>query len=161
MFPVCASDQTSVMHGRVAVEVACMKPRSRGRVDITSADPRVAPHIDHRYLSDAEGHDLTVLRDGIALANQLLDHPILANLLGDAIADTASDEALRTRVAHYYHPVGTCPMGTGPDSVCDERGRVHGLDHVVIADASIIPDIPRANTNLPSIMIGERIASWL
>lgn len=161
LFPVCASDQTSELNGRVAVEVACMKPRSRGRVDVVSADPLAPPLIDHRYLADQEGHDLAVLREGLKIAERMLDHPILAGLLGERVTDTASDEAIRSEVAHYYHPVGTCAMGLGEDAVCDQRGRVRGLENVVIADASMIPEIPRANTNLPAIMVGEQIARWI
>ncbi|MEZ5377386.1 MAG: GMC family oxidoreductase [Acidimicrobiales bacterium] len=161
VFPVVASDQTSELHGRVAVEVACMNPRSRGRLDITGADPLAAPTIDHAYLSDPDDHDLAVLRDGLAIAEELLDHPLVAPLLGSSPYGPATDDEIRSRVAHYYHPVGTCAMGRSDVAVCDEAGRVRGLDNVWIADASIIPQIPRANTNLPAIMIGERIASWL
>ncbi len=161
VFPVVASDQTSELHGRVAVEVACMKPRSRGRLDVTGPDPLAAPTIDHAYLSDPEGHDLAVLRDGLVIAEQLLDHPLVAPLLGESPYGPVTDDAIRDRVAHYYHPVGTCAMGAADVAVCDATGRVRGLDRVWVADASLIPEIPRANTNLPAIMIGERIAGWL
>ena len=161
VFPVCASDQTSFLHGRVHVEVACMTPRSRGEIHISSADPGAHPHIDHGYLNDAEGHDITVLRDGLVHAERLLDHPLLAEVLGERITDMSTDQAIRDTVAHYYHPVGTCAMGTGPMSVCDADGRVRGVDGVVIADVSLMPQIPRANTNLPAVMIGERIAQTL
>lgn len=159
VFPVCASDQTSVLHGRVAVAVACLTPLSRGTIHVTSADHRVAPVIDHRYLSD--GHDVQVLRDGLVTAQQLLNHPRLGELLGEAITDLGSDAAIRRAVKHYYHPVGSCAMGTGPQAVCDASGRVHGVDGIVIADASLMPQVPRANTNLPAVMIGERIARTL
>ncbi len=161
IFPVCASDQTSFLHGRVHVEVACMTPRSRGEVHISSADPAAHPHIDHGYLNDAEGHDLAVLRDGLVIAEQLLDHPRLAEVLGERITDMSTDQAIRDTVAHYYHPVGSCAMGTGPMAVCDANGRVHGVEGVVIADASLMPQIPRGNTNLPAVMVGERIARTL
>jgi len=161
VFPVCASDQTSFLHGRVHVEVACMTPRSRGVIHISSADPGAHPHIDHGYLNDAEGHDITVLRDALVHAGRLLDHPLLAEVLGERITDMSTDQAIRDTVAHYYHPVGTCAMGTGPMAVCDADGRVHGVDGVVIADVSLMPQIPRANTNLPAVMIGERIAQTL
>ena len=161
LFPVCWSTQTSILQGRVAVEVACVTPKSRGRCDIASADPSVAPFIDHAYLSDPEGHDLAVLRDGLALADEILDHESLAPLLGARVTDVSTDEAVRREVVHYYHPVGTCAMGDGPSAVCDAAGRVHGLSGVVVADASLMPQIPRANTNLPSVMIGERIAETL
>ena len=161
IFPVCASDQTSMLAGRVAVEVACMTPRSRGTVRIVSADPNATPHIDHQYATDIEGHDLRVLRDGLAMANQILDHHELRSLLGGPVTDTSTDQAIIANVAHYYHPVGTCAMGDGADAVCDERGRVRGMNGVVVADASLLPTIPRANTNLPAIMVGEMIAAML
>ncbi len=161
VFPVCASDQTSFLFGRVHVEVSCVDVRSRGFVHIASADPEAHPVIDHRYLSDADGHDLAVLRDGLVLAEQLLDHPLLASVLGGRITDMSTDQAIRDTVAHYYHPVGSCAMGSGPMAVCDHDGRVHGLPGVVVADASLMPQITRANTNLPAVMIGERIARTL
>jgi choline dehydrogenase len=161
IFPVIGSNQTSMLFGRATAEVCVMNPTSRGQVVITSTDPGAAPHIDHAYLSDPAGHDLAVMRDGVCIANELLDHPIVAAVVGDPITDSSTDEAIRAGVAHYYHPVGTCAMGTGDDAVCDHRGRVRGLRHTVVADASLIPAIPRANTNLPTIMIGERIADIL
>jgi choline dehydrogenase len=160
IFPVIGSNQTSVLYGRATVEVACMTPQSRGQLRITSRDPTAHPLIEHGYLSDEAGHDLAVLRAGLERANTLLDHPILAALLGQPLTDGSSDAAIRAQVAHYYHPVGTCRMGTTGDplAVCDATGRVHGLRNVLVADASLIPRIPRANTNLPAVMIGERIA---
>jgi choline dehydrogenase len=83
---------------------------------------------------------------------------------GPAIRDDAAlEEWIETAVEHYYHPVGTCAMGPSADplAVTDAGGRVHGLDNVFVADCSIIPVIPRANTNLPAVVIGERIAGWL
>jgi choline dehydrogenase len=161
LFPVCWSTQTSLLQGRVAIEVACVTPRSRGRCDVRSPDPEAAPTIDHAYLSDPDGHDLAVLRDGLRIADEILDHPSLAPLLGPRVTDVSTDEAIRSEVVHYYHPVGTCAMGEGAEAVCDARGRVRGLPGVVVADASLMPQIPRANTNLPAVMIGERIAATL
>ena len=161
VFPVCASDQTSFLHGRIHIEVACMNPQSRGRVDISSRHAHDAPQIDHHYLADEAGHDLAVLRDGLALAEELVRQPALAAVLGDQITDMSTDAAIRATVAHYYHPVGTCMMGSDPLAVCDSNGRVHGVPNVVVADASLFRQIPRANTNLPAIMVGERIAATL
>lgn len=161
LFPVCASTQTALTDGRALVEVCCMTPRSRGRVDITSANRDAAPRIDHGYLTDADGHDLAVLRDGVAMAQDLLAHPELSSVLGAPVTDLSTDEALRASVVHYYHPVGTCRMGTDDMAVCDERGAVRGLPNMFVADASLMPQIPRANTNIPAIVIGERIAQGL
>jgi choline dehydrogenase len=71
--------------------------------------------------------------------------------------------SIASRVSTYHHPVGTCRMGADPDggAVVAARGRVHGLEHLHVADASIMPTIPSANTNLPAIMVAERVASWL
>lgn len=163
VFPVCASDQTSLLHGRVLVEVACVTPRSRGRLDIVSADPEAQPAIDHAYLSDPDGYDIAALRDGLQLAEQLLEQPALRAILGGAFDVFDTDDAIRANVAHYYHPVGTCRMGQDRDplAVCDADGRVRGLDGVLVADVSLLPAITRANTNLPAVMIGERIAAGL
>lgn len=162
LFPVCASTQTSLTEGMAFVEVACMTPMSRGEVHITSTDPEVDPHIDHRYLTDRDDHDLTVLRDGLRMAEELLTQPALADVLVPAPERDLSAAAIRRDVMHYYHPVGTAPMGTDPrTSVCDPRGRVHGADRIVVADVSLMPQVPRANTNIPAVVIGERIAGWL
>jgi choline dehydrogenase-like flavoprotein len=74
---------------------------------------------------------------------------------------------LRTTIprihGHYYHPVGTCAMGLASDplSVCDGRGRVHGLEHIVVADCSLMPVVPRANTNVPAVVVGELVTDRL
>ena len=161
VFPVCASDQTSVLFGKVHIEVSCVNPRSRGMVHITSPHPEAHPFLDHRYLSDPDGHDLGVMRDGIALAEQLFSQPQLASVLGQRITDMTTDAAFHDTVAHYYHPAGSCAMGEGPLAVVDARGRLHGVPNVRVADASIMPRISRANTNLPTVMIGERIADFV
>ncbi|MEM7095003.1 MAG: GMC family oxidoreductase [Actinomycetota bacterium] len=162
LFPVAASNQTALTDGFALIEVACMTPQSRGRVRITSPDPHVAPAIDHGYLTDPDDHDLAVLRDGLVMAEDLLAQPALADVLKAGERRDLSDAALRRDVQHYYHPVGTTQMGLDPEaSACDQRGHVHGTDGLVVADCSLMPQIPRANTNIPAVMIGERIAALL
>lgn len=162
LFPVCASTQTSLTGGRALVEVACMTPRSRGVVHIRSADPDVHPHIDHRYLTDPDDHDLTVLRDGLAMAEELLVQSAFADVLVPEPRRDTSAASIRRDVMHYYHPVGTTPMGHDPaTSVCDPDGGVHGSGRIVVGDVSLMPQIPRANTNIPAVVIGERIAARL
>jgi choline dehydrogenase len=152
------------------LEVACLTPRSRGALRLASADSAVAPVIDHRYLSDPEDNDLRVLADGVALAREIAAHPALSRLAGEEISPgirvTSRSEIeafVRANCLHYFHPVGTCRMGPArdPSAVVDSRGKIHGLDNVYISDASIMPVIPRANTNIPALVIGERIARWL
>jgi choline dehydrogenase-like flavoprotein len=78
-------------------------------------------------------------------------------------ADADLGTAIRRIHGHYFHPVGTCAMGAAsePLSVCDGSGRVHGLERIVVADCSLMPVVPRANTNVPAVVVGERIADAL
>src|SRR5215469_13441435 len=91
--------------------------------------------------------------------------PRLAGLLGkeecpgvDVLSAERVAEFTRATVAHYFHPVGTCAMGGAANrgAVVDARGRVHGRDNCYIGDASIM--VPRANTNIPTLVVGLRIA---
>jgi choline dehydrogenase len=152
------------------VPVACMTPRSRGSLSIHDSDPTAHPILHHGYLDDADGHDRSVLVEGVEIARRLTEQPELKGLLGREIAPGLQGKSkaniaawVDQTVIHYYHPVGTCKMGSesDPTSVVDPRGRVLGLDNLYVADCSIIPTIPRANTNLPAAVIGERIARWL
>jgi choline dehydrogenase len=154
---------------RWAFPVACMTPRSRGTLRLTSADPEETLSIDHRYLTDVDGHDAAVLADGVALAKELTAQAPLAALLGEELPPfagiTTAGYLTRTQetVEHYYHPVGTCKMGpiSDPEAVVDSTGAIHGLEGGFVADCSIMPVVPRANTNVPAVVVGERIASFL
>jgi choline dehydrogenase len=155
---------------RWKLPVACMTPKSRGSVRLTSADPFAKPVIDHRYLSDPDGHDRQVLVDAVGIARDLASQPSVRDLIGEeftpgeAVTSRAGiDFFIDSTCEHYYHPVGTCKMGTAsdPHTVVDSRGKVHGIDGLYVADCSIMPVIPRANTNIPAVVVGERIASWL
>ena len=170
LYPVGGPSDDSPTGWRWKLPVACLTPRSRGSLRLASADPTVAPIIDHRYLSDPDGADRRVLADGVALARALAAQPALRDLIGAELGPGSAVRALDEITAfinascvHYYHPVGTCMMGPASDSaaVVDARGQLHGLDGVFVADAAIMPVVPRANTNLPALVIGERIAGWL
>ena len=170
IYPVGGRDHTTPTGWRWTLEVACLTPRSRGALRIASADAASPPIIDHRYLSDPEDEDLRVLADGVAIAREMAAKPAMSGLVGREILSsnsgqtrTETDAFVRSNCLHYYHPVGTCRMGAATDraAVVDARGRVHGLDNAYVADASIMPVIPRANTNLPALVIGERIVRWL
>ncbi len=161
LFPIAAHPH-SLLEGRVMLVVAAMEPRSRGALRVVKADPGVAPSIDHGYLSDVEGHDRAVLAEGSERARQLAATEPLRAIIGDELESTLHSPIARFH-AHYYHPVGTCAMGAPSDplAVCDGAGRVYGLDGVVVADCSLMPVIPRANTNVPAVLVGERIAETL
>jgi choline dehydrogenase len=170
LYPVGGPDSSSDRGWSWRIPIACMNPRSRGAVTLRSGDPLREPRIDHRYISDPEGHDQAVLREGIRVAREMAAQSPLRELLGEEtspgsglVEDGDLERWIESAIGHYYHPVGTCAMGVDgdPGAVTDARGRVRGLENVYVADCSVIPVIPRANTNVPAVVIGERIASWL
>jgi choline dehydrogenase len=154
-----------------ALVFSVVKPRARGALRLRSADPSAAPCIRLAHLEDPA--DFACMLEGLREARRVARTPPLADLVtgeevgpAPGIPDDDTDAlatALRAKVTTYHHPVGSCRMGPDPDSgaVVDSRGRVHGTDQLVIADASVIPEIPAANTNVPTIMVAERIAAWL
>jgi choline dehydrogenase len=127
---------------------------------LASTDPEAAPLLDHGFLTDPEGRDLAVLVEGVELARDLIGRPEFAALLGEEVepgADARGPDAVRERIVHYWHPVGSCAMGIA----CDERGRVHGVEGLVVADGSLFPQTPRATTNIPTVVAALRIAETL
>jgi choline dehydrogenase len=146
----------------VGITAFLMKPRSRGHVVLRSIDPEAPPQIEPCSLTDAGGHDLEVLREGLELARELAASEPLRRWARPA-RFSYSEAWARERVGSYWHPVGTCAMGPDgdPDAVADGRGRLHGVDNVVIADASLIPSIPRANTQLPVLALAHAVAELL
>lgn len=146
--------------------IANMTPQARGALRLYDANPFSAPIIDTGYLSDANDVDLAVLWSGVEIAREIASQAPLAGLLGNEAEHSNqidSKEAARRHCLHYYHPVGSCKMGTVQDqqAVVDAHGKVHGVVNLYVADASIMPVIPRANTNLPTAVVAERIAGWL
>jgi choline dehydrogenase-like flavoprotein len=137
-----------------------MRARSQGRVSLRGADPDLAPVIDHRYGTDPDGHDRAVLAEALDLLNTMTKDAELAAILG---APAGQDRDARRDIASYCHPAGTCKMGPGtdPTAVVDATGAVHGLEGLYVADASVMPSITRGNINLPTAMIGARIAAGL
>ncbi len=137
-----------------------MRAVSEGQVLIRTADPDTEPAIDHRYGTDTGGHDRAVFADSLELLHTMTADPELSAVLG-APANTDRDPL--TDIASYCHPAGTCAMGPASDhtAVVDATGSVHGIEGLYVADASIMPAIVRGNINLPTAMIGARIAARL
>lgn len=141
----------------------------QGEIRLRSADASVQPAIDLNMLETES--DRRRLREGLRLAVQLGQHPAFAGLLGERLgpddrlleSDAALDAWMRREVVHTNHLAGTCKMGpsTDPLAVVDQRGRVHGLDGLHVADCSIMPDCVRANTNATAMMIGEYLAALI
>ena len=166
LFPVGGQFTDTADSWDFLLPVANMTPLSRGSVQLTSADPFATLKIDTAYLSDLEGRDLAILWNGIELVRDYACQAPLAAWIGEETPPTASyrtPEDVRRDNLHYYHPVGTCKMGpqSDPTAVVDARGKVYGVDNLYVADASIMPVVPRANTNIPALVVGERLAEWL
>ena len=166
VFPTTAPAPDRDGRWECVLGVANMAPKSRGRLTLRDPAPDASPVIDTGYLSDPEDDDLAVLMNGVDIVRQLAGHRPLADLIGDELAETAAlgnPETVRRGSFHYYHPVGTCKMGPASDhlTVVDALGKVHGIDNLYVADASIMPAAPRANTNLPTLMLSERIVQAL
>jgi len=150
--------------------VALLKPRSRGAVRLRSADPSAAPCIDLGYFR--EPADLDRLATGLARIRESAVAAVTELSCGAELAPgrdiahgdpDALREWIRRETWTYHHPVGTCAMGpaSGTGAVVDAAGSVHGIDGLSVADASVMPDIPSANTHIPAVMIAERIAALL
>lgn len=152
------------------VASALLSPRSHGTICLSSRDPGAPPRIDHAYFTDQDDRDVAALVDGIEVSREFAAQEPLKSLIGSedepgvSLADREElARFVRANSAHAYHPVGTCKMGPASDpmAVVDPRGKVHGLDGLYVADAAIMPVIPRANTNIPVAVIAEKIASLL
>ncbi len=141
----------------------------KGELRLVSADPNTPPSMDYRYLE--EDWDRERLRESVRLCVSLLQHRaydgIVDEILSPAAADLETDEALdgwlRRNVSTSYHISGTCKMGPPDDpmAVVDQRLRVRGVSGLRVADASIMPDVVRANTNVTTMMIAERVADFI
>jgi choline dehydrogenase-like flavoprotein len=156
-----------------AIMAALMAPTSTGSVRLASPDPTVDPLIAFRLVSTAG--DQLRLREAARHAFELARHDamisvaeeIRAGTSGRAIEEVRDDGALDAWIAdecsEFHHPTGTCKMGdpTEPDTVVDGSCRVLGFENLRVGDASIFPDIPRANTNLAAIMVGEHLAALI
>ena len=148
-------------HG-LTIGTVILQPASRGRVTLRSADPLERPLIDPCYLSDER--DVRVLLDGVRFARRLLATAALAPHVREELLpgpQAESDEelaaVLREKAQTLYHPVGTCALGT----VVDPELRVRGVSGLRVADASVIPRIPRGHTNWPTVMVAEKAADLL
>jgi choline dehydrogenase len=151
----------------VTMSICVGKPRGIGRMWTESADARAKPRIESQFLVDDVDRARAV--DALLLAWKLVQTSAMKDLATPfwpprrVLDDRASLDRFVWRITGSgYHPCGTVPMGTAhdPDAACDPRGRVHGVEGLVVADASVMPTIPMANTNLPTLMIGERFGEW-
>lgn len=144
-----------------SISISPCKPKSRGYLELRSADYRDAPVIHPNYLSDSD--DLQQMLDGAKLLRRLAATPSLSKVIAEELKPgpaCRSDEEfladIRDRSYSVFHPVGTCRMGPDPSTdVVDSRLRVYGVSGLRVIDASIFPEITSGNTNAPSMMVGE------
>lgn len=151
-------------HG-YSVHVCVLRPKSRGTVSLASADARIAPRIDPRFLS--EPVDADTLLAGLRIAQRIVAAPSLAEKGGRMlhVPPHADDAELRKIIAQHadtiYHPVGTCRMGSDERAVVDTELRVRGVSGLRVVDASVMPTLIGGNTNAPTVMIAERAADFI
>jgi choline dehydrogenase len=150
----------------ITMNVNVLRSESIGDIHIKSADPAAPPAIRFNFLSSPHDRDglLAAMRKG----RELMASPPLSAMVGGEIApgvDKQTDaellEWVRNNAETTYHPIGTCKMGMDPMAVVDNQLRVHGIEGLRVADASIMPTLTSGNTNAPSIMIGEKCAEMI
>ena len=150
----------------ITMNVNVLRSESTGSVHIKSADPAEPPAIRFNFLSTE--HDRAGVLAAIRKGRELMATAPLKDIVGEEIAPGAtlqSDDELLDWVRKFaettYHPVGTCKMGSDAMAVVDSELRVHGLQALRVADASIMPTLTSGNTNAPAIMIGEKCSDML
>jgi 5-(hydroxymethyl)furfural/furfural oxidase len=159
--------------GRGGLRASVVQTFSKGSVRITTPDPTIDPEVDFRLLSD--GRDLMRLWDGARRLFALAQHPAIAAMtahvrvgktgqgMADFRDDTQIDAWLLAESIDYVHAGGTCRMGAvdDPHAVVDPEGRVRGVEGLRVVDASIMPEVPRANTHLTAVMLAEHLAEGM
>jgi choline dehydrogenase len=152
-------------HGFFA-HINVVRPASRGRISLGSADPLAPPVIDPNFL--AEESDRIGLRQGIKIARDVFGQKAFDPYRDEEIApgksvqsDTEIDSYIRARAEADYHSVGTCKMGSDAMAVVDSRLKVHGVEGLRVVDASVMPTLVGGNTNVPVIMVAEKAADMI
>ena len=151
----------------ITIAPVLVSPKARGRVWLRSADPTAKPRIVTNSLSEPD--DVASMVAGMKMAREIAAQSPLAEVVvrelrpgADAQTPEQIEAALRERLELIYHPAGTCRMSDTEDgAVVDSQLRVHGIEGLRVADASIFPVIPGGNTNAPTIMVAERAADLI
>ncbi|SDJ82319.1 GMC family oxidoreductase [Microbulbifer yueqingensis] len=149
-----------------SLHACALRPRSRGRISLASADPGALPRIEPNYLSEPE--DMQVLVEGFEMARDILGQADLKRYHKrwwspqECLTDRPRIESfIRERAESIYHPVGTCKMGADELAVVDSELRVRGVGGLRVVDASIMPTLVSGNTNAPVIAIAEKAADMI
>jgi choline dehydrogenase len=148
-------DRPAAQHGFTLL-AALLTPASKGTIRLTSADILDAPRIDPRYLTEAE--DRARLQQAAARARAIVASKAFEPCRGANYEEVAAPEEIEELVVSLHHPVGTCRMGSDEDAVVDASLRVRGVEGLRVADASVMPAIPRAHPNATVMAIAEKAA---
>lgn len=168
LFPIAVAEGSSdfIREHAFQLQFSNQRPLSRGWVRLASNDPFARPRIRFNLLEHP--NDVDELKAGFRLSRELLAQPALAALAGNELfpgqsvrSEEALENWLRETCHSSYHPSGTCKMGQDEMAVVDSECRVHGIDRLRVADASVMPVIPSANLNCPTMMIGEKAADMI
>lgn len=166
LFDDCGRDLKLLSSHGYSLHVCVLRPKSRGKLSLKSADPREPIKIDFNFFSDPE--DAKVLVNGIRVARKILASPAFDGHRGEELHpgnNIQSDEALlkkcKERLGLVYHPSGTCKMGNDPMAVVDSELKVHGIKKLRVIDGSAMPTLVSGNTNAPIIAMAEKAAEMI
>ncbi len=143
-----------------------LRSESTGSIHVTSKSPRTPPAVRFNFMTAQLDRDVTL--EAMRITRRIMTAPAMQGIATDEIApgvNIQSDDELldwvKKNAETTYHPVGTCKMGSDPMAVVDDQLRVHGMQGLRVADASIMPTLTSGNTNAPSIMIGEKASRMI
>ncbi len=150
-------------HG-MTIHACALRPESRGRLTLKSADPMAPPAMQPNYLTSE--YDRRIMLECVRLAREIFAQEAFEPYAGNEVypgADVQSDEEvlafIRKKAESIYHPIGTCKMGADDMAVVDPSLNVRGVEGLSVVDASVMPSLVSGNTNAPTIMIAEKYAS--
>ena len=148
----------------IPLSASLLEQMNRGRIHLQNSDPREFPIIESAMLEDPQ--DIESMTKAMEFIKEITETPPMRELYGDLLTPGPAEDWVKFAKAtydSYHHGVGTCLMApaSNPEAVVDQNLKVHGMDNLWVADASIMPTVVHANTNVTCIMIGERLSDFV